>query len=154
MPGYHCAPMRRSVVTWSLAAALAAATGLAHAQARVYAYEAELAQGAKRASVAAGGVTWSCTATRCTASGRGGNVSVRGCSQLARAVGPVVRYQSEIKQLPEADLRECNRIALAAGGAGAKAAKAPARPQRATTAELRFTGIAPAGAPAPLERKP
>lgn len=143
--------MQRSAITWSFAAALAAATCLAHAQPRVYAYEAELAQGAKRASVAAGGVRWRCTGARCTASGRGGNVSVKGCSELARVVGPVERYRSEIKQLAEADLRECNRVAQTAG---AKAAKGPAKPQRTTTAEIRFTGIAPSNAPASLERKP
>jgi hypothetical protein len=146
--------MLQSAVTWGVAAALAAATGFAHAQSRVYAYEAELAQGAKRATVTAGGVRWSCTGTRCTASGRGGNVSVRGCSELARAVGPVARYQSEIRQLADADLRECNRLAQAPAAASAKAAKGPAKPQRATTAEIRFTGIAPSGAPAQLERKP
>jgi hypothetical protein len=146
--------MLRSVLTSGVAAALVAAAGLAHAQGKAYAYEAELAQGARRASVTAGGVRWSCTGTRCTASGRGGNVSVKGCSELARAVGPVARYRSEIKQLAEADLRECNRVAQSAGEAGAKAAKGPPKPQRTTTGEIRFTGIAPAGAAVPPERKP
>jgi hypothetical protein len=78
---------------------------------------------------------------------------VRGCSQLARAVGPIARYRSEIKALAEPDLRECNRIAQA-GGAAARAAKGPARPQRATTSEISFTGAAADPAPAQPERKP
>jgi hypothetical protein len=140
---------------FALAAVLAAAAGfgpaglspvgLAHAQSRAYGYEAELAQAARRAAVTAGGVQWTCAATRCTASGRGGNVSVKGCSELARAVGPVAAYRSEIKTLPEGSLRECNRIAQAAGAGAAKAAKAPAKPQRAATPEIQFTGVAPGG---------
>lgn len=139
---------------FALAAILAAAAGLAHAQGRIFSYEAELAQAARRAATTAGGVNWTCSGTRCTASGRGGNVSVKGCSELARSVGPIARYRSEIKELAAADLRECNRVAQAAGGASAKAAKAPAKPQRATTPEIAFTGVAPGGDPAPAERKP
>jgi hypothetical protein len=137
----------------AVVALLAAAAGLAHAQAGTYAYEAELAQTARRAAATAGGVAWTCTDTRCTARGRGGNVSVRGCSQLARAVGPIARYRSEIKGLAEPELRECNRIAQA-GGAAAKAAKGPAGPQRATTPEISFTGAAAGAAPAQPGRKP
>lgn len=134
---------------FALAIALAAAAGLAHGQAKSFAYEAELAQPAPRASANAGGVTWSCTGARCTARGRGGNVSVKGCAELARAVGPVVAYRSEIKSLAGASLRECNRRAL---GGGAASVKAPARPQRTTTPEIAFTGVAPAGDTA--ERRP
>jgi len=136
----------------ALAVLLAAAAGLAPAQPRTYGYEAELAQPARRAAATAGGVKWSCTGARCTASGRGGNVSVRGCSALARAVGPVASYRSEIKSLAAADLRECNR--LAQGGGAAKAAQAPARPQRATTPEITFTGIAAGAEAAAVERRP
>jgi hypothetical protein len=136
----------------ALAVLLAAAADLVHAQAKVYGYEAELAQPARRAAVAAGGVKWSCSGARCTASGRGGNVSVRGCSQLARAVGPVTAYRSEVKSLAAADLRECNRLALGAGAA--KAAQAPARPQRVTTPEITFTGIAAGAEAAAAERRP
>jgi hypothetical protein len=139
---------------FALAAALAAVADLAHAQAKTYGYEAELAQAARRVAAAAGGVQWTCSGTRCTASGRGGNVSVKGCSELARAVGPIAGYRSEIKTLPDADLRECNRIAQSATGAAAKAAKAPARPQRASTPEIQFTGVAPVGEAAAAERKP
>jgi hypothetical protein len=138
----------------AFAAMLAAAAGLAHAQGKTFSYEAELGQAARRAATTAGGVAWTCTATRCTASGRGGNVSVKGCSELARAVGPIARYRSEIKALSAADLGECNRIAQGAGGAAAKAAKGPAKPQRATTPEIAFTGVAPGGAAATVERKP
>jgi hypothetical protein len=141
--------MRRLV----LVALLGSAAGLAHAQARTFAYEADLAQATKRSAVTAGGVAWSCADTRCVASGRGGNVSVGGCSQLARVVGPITRYRSEIKVLAEPGVRECNRIAQAAGDATAKAAKGAASPQRATTPEIVFTGVAADAAPAQPERK-
>lgn len=137
----------------AFAAVLAAAAGLAQAEAPTFSYETELAQAARRAVTIAGGVSWTCADTRCTASGRGGNVSVKGCSELARAVGPILRYRSEIKELPAADLRECNRLALAAAGAAAKAAKALAKPQRATTPEIAFTGIASGFDATPAERK-
>jgi hypothetical protein len=139
---------------FALALALAAAAGLAHAQGKVYGYEADLAQPARRSAVTAGGVSWTCTGARCTASGRGGNVSVRGCSELARAVGPIAGYRSEIKTLATADLRECNRLAQGAAGGAGKAAKAPARPQRATTPEIQFTGIAAGAEAAAAERRP
>lgn len=138
----------------ALAVLLAAAAGLAEAQGKTYSYEAELAQAARRAAATAGGVSWTCIGTRCTASGRGGNVSVKGCSELGRAVGPIARYRSEIKELAAADLRECNRLAQTGGGAAAKAAKAPAKPQRATTPEIAFTGVASGGEAAPAERRP
>jgi hypothetical protein len=77
---------------------------------------------------------------------------VRGCSQLARAVGPVAAYRSEVKSLAAADLSECNRLAQGAGAA--KAAQAPARPQRATTPEITFTGIAAGAEAAAVERRP
>jgi hypothetical protein len=133
---------------------LALAASLAHAQSRIVAYEAELEQKARRAETIAGGVRWTCSGTRCSASGRGGNVSVKGCSELARAVGPITRYRSEIKELAGADLQECNRIAQTPGGADAKGAKRPAKPQRATAPEISFTGIAAGSEPAQPERKP
>lgn len=145
--------MHRYALAAVLAAAVGAATDLAHAQPKTYVYEAELAQPARRATAAAGGVTWTCAGTRCTASGRGGKVSVRGCRELARAVGPVAAYHSEIMTLSDADLRECNRLAQGAGGAS-KAARAPARPQRATTPEIAFTGVATGAEAAPAERRP
>lgn len=131
----------------------AAAAAPAHAQGKVYGYDAELAQPAHRAAATAGGVKWSCAGARCSATGRGGNVSVRGCSELARAVGAVASYRSEIKALGDASLRECNRLAQGAGGA-AKAARAPARPQRATTSEITFTGVAAGAEAASAERRP
>lgn len=136
----------------ALALLLAAAAGSAPAQGEVYGYTAELEQAARRAAVTAGGVKWSCAGTHCTASGRGGNVTAKGCSQLARAVGPVAAYRSEVKSLAAADLRECNRLARGAGAA--KAAQAPARPQRATTPEISFTGIAAGAEAAAVERRP
>jgi hypothetical protein len=121
----------------ALALLLAAAAGSAPAQGKVYGYTAELEQAARRAA---------------TARARGGNVTAKGCSQLARAVGPVAAYRSEVKSLAAADLRECNRLARGAGAA--KAAQAPARPQRATTPEISFTGIAAGAEAAAVERRP
>ena len=133
----------------TLCAALAAASS--HAQDRRYAYEAELAAAATRTSARAGGVDWSCTGTRCTAEARGGAVSVRGCSELARAVGPVTRYASELGQLGEKELAECNQVAAGAVPAVAAApAKAPApapkaAASRAVAPELTYTGVWPGG---------
>jgi len=118
---------------------------------KAYAYEVETVGAAMRAAVTAGGVRWTCSGTRCTASGRGGNVSVKGCSELARQVGAIASYRSEVKRLGEPDLAECNRIA---GGAPAvKSARPAGKPQRATTGELAYTGMWPPGVVA-TERKP
>ena len=115
-----------------------------HPHDRRYVYEAELATAAKRAAVRAGGVDWSCTGTRCTAEARGGAVSVRGCSELARAVGRVTRYASELRQLGEKELAECNQtVAAAPAKAPALAPKAAAG--RAVTPELTYTGVWPGG---------
>lgn len=122
----------------------------ARAADKVYAYEAETVGAAKRAAVTAGGVRWTCAGTRCTANGRGGNVSVKGCSELARQVGAVASYRSEVKRLGEGDLAECNRIAGAAPAA--KSARSAGKPQRATTGELAYTGVWPPGVAA--ERRP
>ena len=133
-----------------LCAAFAAAPG--HAQDRRYAYEAELAAAAKSANARAGGLDWSCTGTRCTAEARGGAVSVRGCSELARTVGPVTRYANELRQLGEKELAECNQTVAAAPAAapGAAPAKAPAPKAaaaagRTVTPELTYTGVWPGG---------
>jgi hypothetical protein len=130
-----------------LAAALLSVAEQGRAADRTYAYEAETAQPAKAGAVAAGGVRWSCSGTRCTASGRGGKVSARGCSELARRVGPIAAYRSEIRRLADGDLAECNRIALGTAAAS-KSAKALDRPQRATTDELTYTGVWPPAATA------
>jgi hypothetical protein len=129
-----------------------AACALAHAQDRRYAYVVELAAPTQRTDVRAGGVDWTCSGTRCTAEARGGAVSVRGCSELARAVGPVRRYASEIRSLDEKALAECNRIATAAAPAAAAAASAApkaATPKpaggRAVTPEMTYTGVWPGG---------
>ena len=125
-----------------LCAAFAAAPS--HAQDRRYVYEAELAAAAKSANARAGGVDWTCTGTHCTAEARGGVVSVRGCSELARAVGPVTRYASELRQLGEKELAECNQtVAAAPAKAPALAPKAAAG--RAVTPELTYTGVWPGG---------
>jgi hypothetical protein len=137
--------MKLSIVACIAAAALAAP---AAAQDRRYAYEAELAAAAVRADVRAGGVDWSCSGTRCTAEARGGAVSVRGCSELARAAGPVRRYASEIRSLGEKELAECNRVAAASAPAAPAAAKAAApKPPggRTVTPELTYSGVWPGG---------
>ena len=131
-----------------LCAAFAAASS--HAQDRRYAYEAELATAAKRTAARAGGVDWSCTGTRCTAEARGGAVSVRGCSELVRAVGPVTRYASELRQLGEKELAECNQTAAAAAAPAPAPAKAPSPAPKAAagrtgTPELTYTGVWPGG---------
>lgn len=125
-----------------LCAAFAAAPS--QAQDRRYVYEAELAAAAKSANARAGGVDWTCTGTHCTAEARGGVVSVRGCSELARAVGRVTRYASELRQLGEKELAECNQtVAAAPAKAPALAPKAAAG--RAVTPELTYTGVWPGG---------
>jgi len=123
----------------------------AGAQDRRYAYEVELAAAAQRGAVRAGGVEWTCSGTRCTAEGRGGAVSVRGCSELARAVGPIRRYASEIRSLGEKELAECNQAGAgtAAAPAAAAAPKTAAAPKpaagRAVAPEMTYTGVWPGG---------
>jgi hypothetical protein len=127
-----------------LCAALAAAPS--HGQDRRYAYEAELAAAAKRAAARAGGVDWSCAGTRCTAEARGGGVSVRGCNELARVVGPVTHYASELRQLGEKELAECNQVVAAAPAPVPAKAPAPkAAAGRTVTPELTYTGVWPGG---------
>lgn len=127
-------------------AVFAASTSLA--QDRRYAYEAELAAASKQPVAKAGSVDWTCIGTRCTAEARGGNVSVRGCSELARAVGPVRRYASEVRQLGDRELAECNQAATAAAPAAAPAPKAAvAKPPagRTVTPEMTYSGVWPGG---------
>ena len=129
-----------------LCAAFAAAPS--HAQDRRYVYEAELAAAAKSANARAGGVDWTCAGTHCTTEARGGVVSVRGCSELARALGPVTRYASELRQLGEKELAECNQTVAAAPAVAAPPAKAPAPKAaagRTVTPELTYTGAWPGG---------
>ena len=140
----------RSYLPLAVILCTAFAAASSHAQDRRYAYEATLAAAAKSAAVRAGGVDWSCDGTRCTAEARGGAVSVRGCSELARAVGPVTRYASEIRSLGENELAECNRTATAAAAPApaapaAKAAAPKAPGARGVTQELTYTGVWPGG---------
>jgi hypothetical protein len=75
---------------------------------------------------------------------RGGAVSVRGCSELARAVGPVTRYASELRQLGEKDLADCNQtVAAAPAKPPAPAPKSAAG--RTVTPDLTYTGVWPGG---------
>jgi hypothetical protein len=125
-----------------LCAAFAAAP--VRAQDRRYAYEVELAATAKQATVRAGGVDWLCSGTHCTAEGQGGAVSVRACSELARAVGPIRRYASELRQLGENELAECNQATTAAAAAP-KGPVPKAVAGRGVTPELTYTGVWPGG---------
>jgi hypothetical protein len=144
----------------ALAAFFLAAAPLGAAdQPKSYAYRADLAESTKKAEVRAGGVVWQCRAKYCVANARGGNVSVRGCTELARQVGRIVSYRSDIKLLADEQLTACNAQAMAArpapaparrttttAAASAKAA-APYRMPQVTTEELTFTGVhAPAAA--------
>ncbi|MCC6611226.1 MAG: hypothetical protein IT515_16335 [Burkholderiales bacterium] len=127
---------------------LAGAPLTAGAQSKRYAYRAELAENAKRTEVRAAGVVWRCHGKVCVAHGRGGNVSVRGCTELARQVGRVVGYRSEIKHLADDQLAACNAEAAAGQKTSAPPpvaapamAAAPVRMPRVVTEELTFTGV-------------
>lgn len=133
------------------AATLAAAAFPAAAATQSYSYRVELAETAKKSQVRAGNVNWECRGKHCIASARGGNVSVRGCRELADQVGRVVSYRSEIKQLEGDQLDECNAVLADKGsrpesepgkttGLAATATR-PASPPRVTTEELTFTGV-------------
>ena len=132
--------VKRPHLLLSLILCSAFAAAPVRAQDRRYAYEAELAATTKQAAVYAGGIDWSCSGTRCTAEARGGAVSVRGCSELVRAVGPLRGYASELRQLGEKELAECNQATTAAAPKGpapkAVAGRAP---------ELTYTGVWPGG---------
>jgi hypothetical protein len=143
-------PNRPSLTAGLAAVVLAVAVFPADAATKNYSYRVELARTATKSQVRAGNVNWECRGKFCVASARGGNVSVRGCQELAGQVGRVVAYRSEIKQLGAADLDACN-AAIAAGSpptrkspaaAGKAAAATPAeRPSHVTTGELTFTGV-------------
>jgi len=154
-----------------VAAALAAAALTAAADTKSYSYRVELAATAAKSQVRAGNVDWACRGKYCVASARGGNVSVRGCRELASQVGRVVSYRSEIKKLDADDIDACNATsaseksspkratAAAASSTAASptassptasspsaarptaATKPPAGPSRVTTEELTFTGV-------------
>jgi len=132
-------------------AVLAAAVFPAAAAAQSYSYRVELAETAKRSQVRAGNVNWECRGKYCVASARGGNVSVRGCRELAGQVGRVISYRSEIKQLESGQIDECNAVVASKasppkGAPGTTAglaatASRPDSPARVTTEELTFTGV-------------
>jgi len=122
----------------------AAPSGLA-ADAKTYIYRVELADTARKAKVRAGNVNWECRGRLCVTSAPGGNVSVRGCRELAGQVGRVVSYRSEIKALEGEQLEVCNAV-LAESGRGTPGAAGDATakregPSRVTTDELTFTGV-------------
>ncbi|MGB8436454.1 MAG: hypothetical protein WCE38_19575 [Burkholderiales bacterium] len=133
------------------AVTLAAASSPAVAATTSYSYRVELAGSATKSRVHAGGVDWECRSKYCIASAPGGNVSVRGCKELASQVGRVVSYRSEIKQLAGDQIDQCNAAVASAkpppgrapttAGGTAEMAKQPERPARVTTEELTFTGV-------------
>jgi hypothetical protein len=143
--------MIRPTLTGALAAAaIAAAVLSATAAAQSYPYRVELAETAKKPHVRAGNVDWECRGKYCVATARGGNVSVRGCRELARQVGQVVSYRSEIKHLEDKQIEACNAVLADAGStAGPQAGSAsaavagqkPDAPARVVTEELTFTGV-------------
>lgn len=134
-----------------MAAVLAAAAFPAAAATTSYSYRVELAGTATKSHAHAGNVDWECRGRYCIASARGGNVSVRGCRELASQVGRVVSYRSEIKQLAGDQIDECNAAVASAksppehasttAGAAAGRTKQPEGPARVTTEELTFTGV-------------
>lgn len=144
-------PIRPALAAAVAAVTLAAAAFSAAAATTSYSYRAELAGTATKSRVYAGGVDWECRGKYCIASARGGNVSVRGCRELAGQVGRVVSYRSEIKQLAGDQIDECNAAVASAkslperapttAGGTAERAKEPERPARVTTEELTFTGV-------------
>ena len=137
-------PIRPLLSAGVLTVALVAGAGSAAAESKVYSYRVELAETAKKTQVRAGGVIWECRARYCIAAARGGNVSVKGCRELADQVGKVVSYRSEIKHLAKEQLEACNAVLAAAAtpaGAAAAVAKQPEPPSRVTTEELTYTGV-------------
>ena len=117
------------------------------ADTKTYTYRVELTETARKAQVRAGNVNWECRDKLCVASARGGNVSVRGCRELAGQVGRVVSYRSEIRALGAEQIDVCNAVLADASRrprTPETAAGAPARrdtPTRVTTEELTFTGV-------------
>lgn len=144
-------PNRPALLAGLAAAALAAAVLPATAATQSYSYRVELAASATQAQVRAGGVNWECRGKFCIASARGGNVTVRGCRELASQVGRVVSYRSEIKQLGGEDIDACNvavgfKASTPQGeptptAAPTPAAKQPESRSSVTTEELTFTGV-------------
>jgi len=135
-------PARPLLSAGILAVALAAGAGSAAAESKAYSYRVELAETAKKSQVRAGNVVWECRAKYCIASARGGNVSVKGCRELAAQVGKVVSYRSEIKHLGKEQLEVCNAAAAEASPEhAAAAAKQAESPSRVTTDELTYTGV-------------
>jgi hypothetical protein len=132
-----------------VAAAIAAAFTPGSAAAQAYPYRVELADTAKKSHAHAGNVDWECRGRICVAAARGGNVSVRGCRELASQVGRVVSYRSEIKHLEETQIEACNAVlsdagataARPAGGGATAAGQKQDPPTRVTTEELTFTGV-------------
>ncbi len=144
-------PIRLALLAGLAAGTLGSAALPAAAATQSYSYRVELATTAKKARVRAGNVDWECRGRYCIASARGGNVSVRGCQELASQVGRVTSYRSEIKHLSGEQLDACNdaiaaesaspeRAHTASSGSPA-AAKSPEPPSHVTTDELTFTGV-------------
>lgn len=141
--------MRPALSAGLVAAALVAAAWPAEAATKSYSYRVELAETAKKSQARAGGVTWACRGRYCITSAPGGNVSVRGCRELAGQVGRIISYRSEIKELGGDQIDACNAVPSDAGSerrtpvatAGPAATATRPEPPRVTTEELTFTGV-------------
>jgi hypothetical protein len=142
--------IRPALIAALAAAAIAAGALPAAAADQSYPYRVELANTAKKLHVRAGNVDWECRGRYCVAAARGGNVSVRGCRELASQVGRVVSYRSEIKHLEATQIEACNAVLAdaasttgspAKSGSAAVAGQKPDAPAHVTTEELTFTGV-------------
>lgn len=97
----------RSAVLTALAFGLSLAPAAIFAQAPAARFNAELASPAAEARVVAGGIAWRCEGTTCSAPATGAR-ALRVCRELARELGPVVRFSTGDAVLGADDLARCN----------------------------------------------
>jgi len=97
----------RSITLAALALGLSLAPAALSAQAPAARFSAELASPAADARVVAGGIAWRCEGTTCSAPVNGTR-SLRACRELARELGPVVRFSAGDAVMDEAELARCN----------------------------------------------
>jgi hypothetical protein len=95
-------------------AALALATFAAPALA-ADGYSAKLVTpvAAEKRDIVADMLNWTCVGDTCTTSGER-SLTLRGCKDLVKAVGPVSTYASDRKALADDKLAQCNASAVAA----------------------------------------
>jgi len=97
----------RSVALALVALGLSLAPAAISAQAPAARFSAELASPVADARVVAGGIAWRCEGTTCSAPVNGTR-SLRVCRELARELGPVVRFSAGDAVMDEAELARCN----------------------------------------------